>query len=136
VWLMPEAIETQELHWLALDVAIDAERWAAIASSDISIPDVEAEPTYPNRQSLFCHGNVPPRAWIPHTSRLDKPNIAYLQAGVNTSFSGPLLRQGWLGPHFFFSAVPAAALRTPAAAGVPLLGGPAAGYALPRGAAL
>src|SRR5439155_11304888 len=84
VWLILEAVEAQELHWLALDVAIDAERWPAIASSDLSIPDVEAEPTYPNCQSLFCHGNVPPRAWIPHTSRLDKPNIAYLQVGVNT----------------------------------------------------
>src|SRR5262249_22940773 len=65
VWLVLEAVEAQELHWLALDVAIDAQRWPMIASSGPGIPDVEAELTYPNCQSLFRHGYVPPIAWLP-----------------------------------------------------------------------
>jgi hypothetical protein len=50
MWLALEAVEAQELHLLALDVAIDPQRWPAITSSGLGIPDVEAEPTYPN-----CH---------------------------------------------------------------------------------
>jgi hypothetical protein len=65
MWLVLEAVEAQELYWFALDVAIDAQRWPMIASSGTRIPDVEAELTYPNCQSLFRHGYVPPIAWLP-----------------------------------------------------------------------
>ncbi len=66
VWLILEAVEAQELHRLALDVAIDAERWPTVARSDIAIPDVEAEFTYTNGESLFCHAYILPIAWIPY----------------------------------------------------------------------
>jgi hypothetical protein len=48
VRILLETIEAQELHWLALDVPIDAQRWPTITSSGIAIPDVEAERTYAN----------------------------------------------------------------------------------------
>src|SRR5205823_2474539 len=99
VWLVLEAIEAQQLHWLALDIAIDPQRWPVITSSGICIPDVETEPAYPNHQSLFRHCHVPPRAWIPLTGLSDSANIAYLHAGVKLLFvpNFPMPR-GWARP--------------------------------------